>query len=210
MTSRRSRPYIWATWLAPLLSGDDSCEWKVWFKAHYQGYEKIPRDFNSAEWTENHTALLTTLQNRYGGSSCERMLIEGQTRWTIEGRSADVAGKMDIVTIGPNRIIDAKTGKRKDAHVVQMKIYLLAVEMEALPGVSGKFTGLLHYPGDVQFEVPEIDEIFRERFYRLVKRVAGETPLVTIPSKNECQFCDIAQCPDRVSEDAPAVKTDLF
>ena len=32
---RESKPYIWVAWLSKLLSGDDSCEWRVWFQAHH-------------------------------------------------------------------------------------------------------------------------------------------------------------------------------
>ena len=36
----RDHPYIWATWLPRLLVGDNSCEWAIWFKAHYQKWTR--------------------------------------------------------------------------------------------------------------------------------------------------------------------------
>ena len=45
MPTPREFPYIWATWLPRLLVGDRSCEWAVWFKAHYQDFERQPSDF---------------------------------------------------------------------------------------------------------------------------------------------------------------------
>ena len=36
MPQRREHPYIWATWLPRFLTGENSCEWAVWFKANYQ------------------------------------------------------------------------------------------------------------------------------------------------------------------------------
>ena len=37
MPQRRDQPYIWTTWLPKLLTGENSCEWAIWFKANYQG-----------------------------------------------------------------------------------------------------------------------------------------------------------------------------
>ena len=36
----RDFPYIWATWLPRLLTGENSCEWAVWFKAHHQDWTR--------------------------------------------------------------------------------------------------------------------------------------------------------------------------
>ena len=58
LAQRREHPYIWATWLPRLLTGENSCEWAVWFKAHYQDWARTPSEFNQAEWLLNHTALL--------------------------------------------------------------------------------------------------------------------------------------------------------
>ena len=54
----RAFPYIWTTWLPRLLTGENSCEWAVWFKAHHQDWTRTPSEFNQAEWRLNHTALL--------------------------------------------------------------------------------------------------------------------------------------------------------
>ncbi len=198
----RKKPYIWVTWLTPLLAGEDSCEWKTWLKAHYQGWRKMPSDFDSAKWNENHTALLNQLRDEYR-AKCGTLLMEGQTKWQIEGKTAIVAGKMDLLTLNPNWIIDAKTGKPKNSHVIQMKIYLLAVEMGALPGISGKFQAVLRYT-DHEREIPSVDDVFRERFFALVRRIGAKDALSTVPSLSECRFCDIADCPDRIDQVVPA------
>ena len=31
----RETPYTWTSWLAKLLIAENSCEWAIWFKAHY-------------------------------------------------------------------------------------------------------------------------------------------------------------------------------
>ena len=60
-------PYIWATWLPRLLTGEKSCEWTAWFKAHHRNWTRTPSDFNQAQWLIDHTALLN--KQRAGGYS---------------------------------------------------------------------------------------------------------------------------------------------
>lgn len=210
----RTKPYLWASWLAPLLSGDDDCRLKVWVKAHYQDIEKRQRDdgFDQARWNEDHTALLNTLRTEYAGTS-EVVLVEGQTAWKIDGRSATVAGKMDIVTLNPDLVIDAKTGKPKNAHVAQVKIYLVALAMGALRAIAmsraPKVKGVLRYASGEVVDVPKAEAEFHERFFSLVRELASDDEPPAVPSVNECRFCDIAKCTERI-EDAPAIATDAF
>ena len=54
---RPGSPYIWVTALSKLLTGENSCEWADWFKAHHQGWTKPPSDFDSATWMLEHTPI---------------------------------------------------------------------------------------------------------------------------------------------------------
>ena len=93
----RQSTYIWATWLPRLLTGENSCEWAVWFKAHYQDWTRTPSEFNHAEWMLNHTALLNKRKANWmhGGFDVN---IEGQNSFALRGRSATLAGKPDLIT----------------------------------------------------------------------------------------------------------------
>ena len=80
-------PNIWATWLPRLLTGENSCEWAVWFKAHYQDWTRTPSEFNQAEWMLNHTALLNKRKAdwKHGGfdvkhRGTEQLPASGQVR----------------------------------------------------------------------------------------------------------------------------------
>lgn len=208
----RGKPYFWVTWLTAFLSGQDLCEWKVWMKGHYRDVPMLPRDFDAAQWNEEHTAYLNVLRKEYGEKAAG-VLAEGQTAWKIEGKSAIVAGKMDLITFEPNLVVDAKTGKQKDSHVPQMKLYLLALELGAVPGVQVKprlpFSAVLRYRNGESIDVARVDEAFKERFYDLMRRL-GKTPEPKrVPSAGECRWCDLAECPQRVGE-FPAVATDEF
>ena len=54
MAQRREHPYMWATWLPKLLTGENSCEWTAWFKAHHRNWTRTPSDFNQAQWLSGY------------------------------------------------------------------------------------------------------------------------------------------------------------
>jgi len=206
----RGKPYFWVTWLTEILSGHDLCEWKVWMKGHYRDVPMLPRDFDMAQWNEEHTAYLGELRKEYG-EQAERVLVEGQTEWKIEGKTAIVAGKMDLITFTPNLVVDAKTGKQKDAHVPQMKLYLFAIERGAVAGIPPKtpFSAVLRYRTGESVDVPGVDANFKQRFFELMQRLGSNVEPKQVPSAGECRFCDLAECPARVGVH-PAARVDEF
>ena len=207
MTTLRKKPYFWVTWLTPLLAGENSCYWTGWFKGNYEKYDKQERaDSNAsqlAEYEAKHTVLLNSLVDKYSLSS-ERIFIENQTKWAMKGTVANVGGKMDLISIGPNLVIDAKGGQPKSSHIIQVQIYLIAIELGVVPvvgGVAGEFTGLLCYPDGHEVPVAAPSEAFKQRFYSLIKRLATTEP-EKVPSEFECRFCDIKECNSRYVEAA--------
>ena len=58
LAQRREHPYLCATWLPRLLTGENSCEWAGWFKAHYHGWTRTPTEFDHAQWLMLHTELI--------------------------------------------------------------------------------------------------------------------------------------------------------
>ena len=54
MAQRREHPYICATWLPRLLTGENSCEWAVWFKAHDLNWDRAHSDFDQSRWLISH------------------------------------------------------------------------------------------------------------------------------------------------------------
>jgi hypothetical protein len=203
---KRDKPYFWVTWLAELLSGTDNCEWKYWLKGHYNKVPKINREFDKATFNENHTAMLNETRDHFL-SLGSQVFVE--KRWKIEGKSAIVAGSIDLITLDPNLIIDTKTGRAKTSHSAQVKIYLLAAELGAIPGISGVFKGLLKYSSD-EYLVEGVDAPFRERFFKLVRSLAENKERSKVPSKWECEFCDIQDCDSRFVEEEKVFATSEF
>ena len=205
MPVRRQHPYIWATWLPRLLTGDNSCEWSVWFKAHYQDWAKQPSDFNQAQWMLNHTALLNERRANWevGGYSVE---VEGQNSFQLRGRSATLSGKPDLIARREDDVafVDAKAGHESPSHAVQLMIYLYAVPKALEKYRNARLRGQVTY-GDHTVRIPAeaVDDQFVQNLGALIRRISNDEPARRVPSKQECRFCDItaADCPQRADGD---------
>lgn len=128
MAVPRQFPYIWATWLPRLLTGENSCEWAAWFKAHHQNWTKQPSDFDQAKWLLGHTALVNERISNWqvGGFDVD---VEAQNGFQLRGKTATLAGRPDLIVAHDDDalIVDVKTGREQPCHVVQVMIYLYAL-----------------------------------------------------------------------------------
>ena len=203
MPRPRESPYVWVTWLAKLLAGENSCEWASWFRSHYQDWAKPPSDFNQAQWMLDHTALLNRERESWEKTGYS-VYTEGQNAFRLRGRHATLAGRPDLIAVkGSDKvIIDAKTGKPGPAHAIQVITYMYAVP-RALEQYRGmEFKGHVVYPeSQAGFPVSAVDEKFILNLGTLITRLAAETPARRVPSAQECQWCDITaeDCPERVN-----------
>ena len=71
MTSPRTSPYLYATWIPRYLTDEKNCLYAAWFKANHQGYAKMPSDFDSAKWNMEHTDLMNELVEELEERGCE-------------------------------------------------------------------------------------------------------------------------------------------
>ena len=204
MARFREHPYIWATWLAKLLTGENSCEWAGWFRAHHQDWAKPPSDFDQSKWMLDHTALVNKERESHEGWGYT-VYTENQNSFRLRGRSATLAGKPDLIAVNGHDavIIDAKTGSTVRAHAAQVKIYQYAVPKALAQQFRGtEFQGHVVYADGKQVGVPVsgMDREFTERLGALIRRLAADTPARRVPSLAECRFCDItgADCPERM------------
>ena len=202
MPQRREHPYIWATWLPRLLTGENSCEWAIWFKAHYQDWTKQPSDFDQAEWLMRHTALLNQ-QRREWEDRGHSVFVEGQNGFRLRGKSATLAGRPDLVVLNDRdaTIIDVKTGREQPWHRVQVMIYQYALPLALSQYRNVRVGGEVIYPTHTM-RVPRgaLPGQFIEDLGSLIRRLAADPPPKRVPSFAECRFCDItaADCPERV------------
>ena len=204
LAQRREHPYIWATWLPRLLTGENSCEWAVWFKAHYQDWTRTPSEFNQTECMLNHTALLNKRKAEWELSHYS-VAIEGQNSFQLRGRSATLAGKPDLIALrdGEAVIVDVKTGQDSASHVVQVMIYLYAIPRALEQYQNLKLRGQATYlDHTVRIPAEAVDDQFIQNLGALIRRLAADKPPARVPSRPECRFCDISalDCPERVDE----------
>ena len=202
MPTRRKFPYIWTTWLPRLLTGENSCEWAAWFKAHHESWERVPSDFDQTQWLLNHTALLAEHKAEWAERG-NTMYVENQNSFRLEGETAILAGRPDLIVMrGEDAlIIDVKTGREQPSHRVQVMIYKFAIP-RALPqyrdvGIAGEVV----YPTKTdRVPVGALAGQFIDQLGSLIRRLASDTPAQRVPSRIECSFCDItkADCPDRI------------
>ena len=205
MAVRRETPYIWATWLPRLLTGENSCEWAIWFKAHYQDWTRTPSEFNHAQWMLNHTALLNKRKAEWELSHYS-VAIEGQNSLQLRGRSATLASKPDLITQrdGQAVIVDVKTGQENASHVVHVMIYLYAIpramERYRTLKLRGQATYLDH---TVRIPAEAVDDQFIQNLGALIRRLAADQPPARVPSRQKCRFCDITaeDCRERMHQE---------
>ncbi len=172
MAVRRQYPYIWTTWLAGLLTGENSCEWSVWFKAHYQDWARVPSDFNQAQWQLDHAALLNDTRRKFEDRGYE-VRVEAQNAFRLQGRTATLAGQPDLIVPSSDHIliVDAKTGAEHASHLAQVMVYMYALPRALEQYRDARTSGEIHYPNRIQ-RVPRggMDQEFIHRLITLIQR----------------------------------------
>src|SRR4051794_8974006 len=110
-SGQRETPYIWVTWLASLLSGDNHCEWAAWFRAHFY-HSARPRSFDEVKWHVEHNDMLRTRMSSLKQEKYQ-VFIEAQNQFNLRGRFATLGGTPDIVAVRQDDawVIDCKSGK---------------------------------------------------------------------------------------------------
>ncbi len=214
MAEPRSNPYVWVTWLTRQLAGEDSCLWKLWFRANHT-YARTPTDFDLARWTADHTQLLhaRAAELRAQGYA---VFVEGQNEFRLRGANgATLAGKADIVAIGAADafVVDCKTGKERTSDKLQVLLYMLALPHSVAHCRSRQLGGEVHYrDAAVRIAATDVDEVFRGMVKAAMDLAAGPQPPARTPSASECRFCDVtpADCPERVDQPVAVTDTDLF
>lgn len=84
MAYLREEPYIWATWLAKILSGESSCEWAAWFRARHEGWQKASNG-SFEGWQLKYTKLLSKARDRWQEREY-RVQVEDQNFYRLRGR----------------------------------------------------------------------------------------------------------------------------
>jgi CRISPR/Cas system-associated exonuclease Cas4 (RecB family) len=209
---KRSKPYIWVTWLSGLMAQEKQCQFTAWSLANYQ-FPKLPSDFDSS--AHDKMVIQQKMQHQAQGSA---VYVENDNSFTINGKTCDIGGKPDIVVNDFSQIVieDCKSGKQKIAHKYQVLIYMLLFPLSP----KGKAlcqgqtpAGRLVYPDEiVEISPLDVDSDFKDFFLQTVAIISGSTPPTQAPSHWECRYCNVpgAYCPARIHLDADTGNHDFF
>lgn len=211
MKPRFGKPYLYATWLSPLLAGSASCQAAVWTKAHFF-YDKRRSDFDFTAWRIAHTAMLEkrAAELRADGWT---VTTEDQNAFKLNGKVAILSGKPDLVSrLGDDVLIsDLKSGQRRDSDVVQVLLYLFALPLVLTQLRSQRLAGeVVYVDGTVPVTMDLLTADVRARILAVIDTVAGETSPPKVPAFRECSFCDLAACQERIKVDPAMVETTAF
>lgn len=214
--ARHGGPYIWVTWITGLLASDDQCRWAPWFKAHYR-YDKVERpDSALTKWKAEHGAMV---EGRVRELTADGWLVfvEGQNKFTIEGKAATLAGTPDIVARRSDDVlvVDCKSGQRRAKDFWQVCIYLFVLPLshEACQDEGVRIVGEVQYrDGSIVIEPEEFTPDIRQAIARQIAETGSTAPPQKIASARECQFCDISSsdCPARIDREKRQVAHGLF
>lgn len=206
---RGGKVYIWVTWLAKLLGGDQ-CVWKIWFMARYK-HAKLP-EHNAeqlAEWNRDHAQLMREKKRLLEENGWR---VQTEVAFALTGQTAIVAGKEDLVaTLGTSTlVVDGKTGKRRDSDIWQVLIYLYERVHRPVPvGVDRpRLSGEVHYrDGDLIVRLADL-KAHEHEIVDVIKSIASDVEPSRNPGKFECERCTIRpeDCPDRYNEAAAAAR----
>lgn len=200
--ARGGKPYIWVTWLAKLLGGNQ-CVWSAWFKAHYK-YAKFEEEAEQlAEWNRDHSRMMREIRSELEENGW-RCAVEAENEFKLEGASAVVAGKPDLIGTMPGHVlvVDGKTGRERDCDWWQVLIYLFAIQLSR-PDLVGNLTAEVHYKRKRMTVTPnDLTDSRRDDIVQMVKTIAGDTQPPKSPSRHECKRCNIGakDCPQRFQE----------
>lgn len=222
MKKKRDKIFVYPTWIAKLVAGEEQCEWKYWLKAHYL-LDKKPSDFNLAKWIVEHNQLLKQRRDDLEKDGYV-VFIEDQNAFkldiqlqTKEGRVNPqdpciiiISGKADIIAIKENIYLveDCKTGNPKTSDHIQVIEYMLFLPKAVEKYKDVRFNGCIVYklgipnmdiPSYVAYDDPTIKKII----WDTIKQITGEeVNCRKVPSVNECNKCDVCKedCLERIEK----------
>jgi CRISPR/Cas system-associated exonuclease Cas4 (RecB family) len=193
---KRPSPYVWVTWLAPYLSGENQCRFSLW----NQGNFRVPSSNDMpSDWLVQHQSLLNEIAHDLRVDGYEVEEEDANSLYLKTSAGVTLAGKPDIVARnGKGLVVDVKTGKPRGKDRAQVNLYQVLIPAQRLHGIQEAPWGRLVYRDGEDKLIPpnEVDEAFKQSVRSLMQVVAQTTAPNPQPSLSECRFCKCRElCP---------------
>jgi CRISPR/Cas system-associated exonuclease Cas4 (RecB family) len=209
--AKRTKAYVWVTWITGLLAGTDKCQFRAWIKANHKVPKKVelPEDRERlGEYLKIHTQMV---EDRVQKLKKEGMIVrvEDDNAFKLDGEKATLAGKQDIIALHPSEqsalVVDEKSGKEKECYVWQVVVYMFAMMLTGYKGY--RIRGEVEYRNKT-VPVPEssLSQANTDRIISVMNIMGQDIAPPTVPSAGECQYCDVLACPDRFKVTTDASK----
>jgi len=212
--NKRRSPYVWTTWIVGLLAGTDKCEWKAWYKSNFRYAQIPPHDQASLDqWNKHHDAMSAEIVERLKSEGWD-VSVEEANQFTLKGKTATLSGKPDIFALNKDntlaKVIDAKTGTVKAKDEWQVLVYIFAYLIKwRNKGRGTELSGEVEYRSGSMPVRPMMPAVERA-ILNVMAMVGSKTEPPRVPSHNECRFCNIMYCPDRMSIMEEETEVDEF
>ena len=215
MDKRRGAPGVWAKSLAKLIGGDDRCWYRAWFQSRY--FVKRPpvppaEAERMAGYQRKHDEIV---EARRRGLEAEGFMVrvEDAASFRLIGTRAELTGKPDLVGLRTDPegeralVVDAKSGKRRESDLWQVRIYLFALPLTWL---RAKLLGgeVAYSDGSVEVRVPGPAE--SSRIVAGIKRLSDPEEPPRVGSKFECEECPVVECAERWDDRHHSGTTGIF
>jgi hypothetical protein len=193
----RNEPFIWATWLAKVMSGRVNCQWQYWFQSHHKLLSKQPSTFDVLNWQIGHTRLLTEVKQELLARGL-RPRTEVSIKFELPGLETRISGKADCVVVDGSEVMlyDFKTGRQHKSDRLQVMIYMYGLATLPLYA-SSRIRGTVVYR-DERVSVPDLSETFESDLTYFARLLSAATEPQREPGP-DCAMCAISSidCPDR-------------
>lgn len=208
MAVRRDKPYIYVTWISPLLLGSNSCKWAAWHRTHFRLTKTS--DFNSVKHNLKHTALRNRLLDELKGKGCG-IWVEKELFW--DRPRAVIAGRVDAIAVKGDQgmVFEVKSGREKISDKVQLMIYMWLLPRVLKRFQNVLFEGMLVYPDKrIKVSSAELDEEFSKILTDFIVDLIEVEPDRKYPNVWECNYCNITECDERIKEKEAEEPSDYF
>ena len=208
----KAEPVVWVTWLAKVLADPSECTLPVYIQTRFS---VLKEDTFTGDWAAKHGFLLEQIKARLSQSGRPCSL---EQEIAVTSRTGlKIAGAMDVWAPEhegrPAVIIDAKTGRHKPAHRLQVNLYQLMAKANDQLGCNVQPIGVLAYAdSEIWIKADEASPELSRRVAAVMEVIAAKNQPLPMPSRSNCRFCPVGHlCPDRHGlEKAPAPAVEAF